>query len=187
MRKALIRFIFELLFAGIASGVIGTIAIRYNIIDIPQNMSDFQTNIITIVTVFAGFSFSVLGLLISLSATRLMEKLVETSELEKSCIIITKSIIVFMLTFFFALYFASEIYLFMKDMLGLQENIPYSIELGYLLFGIVIFLCSVYRMTYMLKFIFAENKKDVPKKIEKFNEAVSKFNEDKQNFIEDDE
>lgn len=102
MKKILPKLAIELFIVGIASSIIGYNSIKYNILSLPVSISmlDFQLNIITIVTVFAGFSFSVLGLLISLSATKIMEKLIETSILEESCKIITKSIIVFMLTFF---------------------------------------------------------------------------------------
>ena len=76
MKKILPRLVIELLLVGIISSIIGHYSIKYNIVSLPApiTMLDFQLNIITIVTVFAGFSFSVLGLLISLSSAKIMEK-----------------------------------------------------------------------------------------------------------------
>lgn len=189
MKKILPKLVIELFIVGIASNIIGYNSIKYNILSLPASISmlDFQLNIITIVTVFAGFSFSVLGLLISLSAAKIMEKLIETSILEESCKIITKSIIVFMLTFFFALYFISGIYLFIERILNLSRVLMYSLEVGYLLLGIIIFLRSVYRMVYMLHYIFADNKKNVATKKQEYEQAENIIISKMENFRDIDE
>lgn len=189
MKKILPKLIVELLLVGILSNIIGYYSIKYNIISlpIPISMLDFQLNIITIVTVFAGFSFSVLGLLISLSSAKIIEKLSETSILEESCKIITKSIIVFMLTFFLALYFISGAYLFIEKTINLNRSFIYSLEVGYLLFGIIIFLHSVYRMVYMLHYIFADNKKNVSEKKQKYEESENMIINKMKHFHDTDE
>lgn len=189
MKKILPRLVIELLLVGIISSIIGHYSIKYNIVSLPApiTMLDFQLNIITIVTVFAGFSFSVLGLLISLSSAKIMEKLSETSILEESCKIITKSIIVFMLTFFVALYFISGIYLFIENTLNLNRSLIYSLEIGYLLLGIIIFLHSVYRMVYMLHYIFKDNQKDVITKKQVYEEAENVILNEMNDFHDIDE
>lgn len=173
MKRILPGLVIELLLVGIISSIVGYYSIKYNILSLPEpiTMLDFQLNIITIVTVFAGFSFSVLGLLISLSSAKIIEKLSETSILEESCKIITKSIIVFMVTFFLALYFISGIYLFIEKTVNLNRSLIYSLEVGYLLLGIIIFLHSVYRMVYMLHYIFTDNKKEVVTKRQEYEET----------------
>ena len=92
-----------LLFVGFY--IVGYGLINYNVISLPKDMVDYQFNIVTIVSVFAGFSFSVLGLLISLASTKLMKKLEQTNILSSNCRIIIWSIVMFMGSFFMSLYF----------------------------------------------------------------------------------
>lgn len=187
MKKAVGRLIIGLIIVGVLSFLIGSIVDRYTTIVLPDNMSDFQFNIITITTVFAGFSFSVLGVLISLSSTKVMKKLEETSELQKSCDILSYSIVVFMVTFFFALFFVLGIIDFLELNFMLKRWIPFSIELGYLLFGIFLFLFSVYRMAYMMYYIFSDSKNNAKKKVDGYIHDSKIIKENMKNFNENNE
>lgn len=68
---------------------------------IPQSASDMKNDLLEIVTVcsvFAGFSFTVLGLLISLSSTKTMEVLKETTIMLRHCNVVADSIIMFIIS-----------------------------------------------------------------------------------------
>lgn len=161
--------------------IVGFELINYNVIAMPEDMIEYQFNVVTIVTVFAGFSFSVLGLLISLASTRLMKKLEQTNILSNNCRIIIYSIVMFMVSFFMALYFLLGIDQFVLntfkevDMIKHINNQVYVVGLEYLITGVMFFLVSVHKMSYMVSNIFADVQKAADKKVQAFNMAKEKL------------
>lgn len=161
--------------------LVGFWLINNNVIAMPKDMIDYQFNVVTIVSVFAGFSFSVLGLLISLASTRLMKKLEQTKILSNNCRIIVYSIVMFMISFFLALYFLLGIDQFVLNLFKEVDinkyinNQLYVLGLEYLIAGVMFFLVSVYKMSYMVHYIFEDVQKAGDKKIQAFNMAKDKF------------
>lgn len=161
--------------------IVGYELINYNVISLPKDMIDYQFNIVTIVSVFAGFSFSVLGLLISLASTKLMKKLEQTNILSSNCRIIIWSIVMFMGSFFMSLYFLVGIDQFVLNLFKgaainkYLNNQLYVIGLEYLFAGVMFFSVSVYKMSYMVQYIFADVQKEADKKIQAFHIAKDKF------------
>ena len=182
MKKTLGRLIIELLIASILSVIIGTIVDKCTNITIPDDMQNFQFNIITITTVFAGFSFSVLGVLISLSSTSVMERLKETSELKTSCNVITDSIVFFMVTFFWALFFILGFEQPFIAIFRIRKGYLFSVEMGHLLYGIILFLRSVYRMAYMIHYIFSDSQRKADKELKDFSASVKNIKKEMENF-----
>lgn len=165
---------------------------KNSIVNVPgeNSMLDFQFNIITIVSVFAGFSFTVLGLLISMSSTDAMEKLRETNILSNSCKVITNSIIFFLLSFFVSLYYVLGINNYLRKLvravkgsIALFEQIDQILFLyGILLMiiGILLFAFSVYKMVVLMNYIFNDNKKRVQKTLKDYEAAVENFKRKKE-------
>ena len=92
----------------------------------------------TIVSVFAGFSFSVLGLLISLASTKLMKKLEQTNILSSNCRIIIWSIVMFMGSFFMSLYFLVGIDQFVLNLFkgaAINKYLNNHVQIQYLTFS----------------------------------------------------
>lgn len=75
----------------------------------------------------------------------------------------------------------------MERVLNLSRVLMYSLEVGYLLLGIIIFLRSVYRMVYMLHYIFADNKKNVATKKQEYEQAENIIINKMENFGDTDE
>ena len=170
---------------------------KYSFIYIPNteaNMKDYQFNIITICTVFAGFSFTVLGLLISLSSSEVMVRLKETTILSKQCSLITDSIVMFILSAIVSIFFIFGLY---KEIIGRicnfikmfsQEDaieVMYIIGIGYLICGILIFVMSVKNMVVLMNYIFEEDIRKGRQKAEKFLEAADKQKKDMEMLQED--
>lgn len=165
---------------------------KNSIVNVPgeNSMLDFQFNIITIVSVFAGFSFTVLGLLISMSSTDAMEKLRETNILSNSCKVITNSIIFFLLSLFVSLYYVLGINNYLRKLvravkgsIALFEQIDQILFLyGILLMiiGILLFALSVYKMVVLMNYIFNDNKKRVQKTLKDYEAAVENFKRKKE-------
>lgn len=159
---------------------------KYNFVYIPDkemDMKDYQFNLITICTVFAGFSFTVLGLLISMSSSESMIRLKETTILSKQCSLITDSIVMFIISAIVSIFFIFGLY---ERMIGVicnqikkfgQEDIIgaiYIIGIGYLIYGIFIFIMSVKNMVVLMNYIFEEDIRKGKRKAEKFLEAADK-------------
>lgn len=167
--------------------IVAFICQTYNIVSVPDKngMLDFQFNIITIASVFAGFSFTVLGLLISLSTTEAMVRLQETNILSNSCRVITKSIIFFLLSFFVSLYYVLGLSDFFRSIAkAVKGNIQLFEKIDQTLFlygvflmivGICLFALSVYKMVVLMNYIFNDNKKEVAKKLANYKEVVASF------------
>lgn len=154
---------------------------RFNIISIPESekLIDTQFDILTVNSVFAGFSFTVLGLIISLSDTTMLIALRETPFLRKYCSIVTESIFDFIISVVISLYFIFGLNnwlegLSKKETLLLTLNGPYIIELLFLLKGIIFFVISVIKLIKILNKNFLDNEKKGNDKIKKFDEAMKK-------------
>ena len=61
----------------------------------PQQMEDFQFNLITVSTVFAGFSLTVLGMLLGMFSEPIVEKLQDTNIITRKSSKLMNSVIAF--------------------------------------------------------------------------------------------
>lgn len=153
----------------------------FNIVRIPgdADVIGMQFNLLTVNTVFAGFSFTVLGLIVSLSDTSILQNLKETTFLRTYCAIAVRSISFFLFSISISLYFILGINKWIEshtncDTIKYTNNLPYIIELLLMLYGIVLFCKSVYRLTKTMRKNFELNEKKGREKIEKFNKAMDR-------------
>ena len=179
MRTNKNQIIYSALIATSVFIILTAICSRFNIITIPDKdeLVGMQFNLLTVNTVFAGFSFTVLGLIISLSDTSVLQNLKETSFLRTYCAIAVKSISFFILSIAISLYFILGINYWIeshtkKDMIKCTNNLPYIVELLFLLYGIILFCKSVCKLAKIMNKSFEMNEKKGIEKVDKFNKAM---------------
>ncbi len=146
--------------------------IKYNFILIPtdEDMIQRQMDFITVSTVFAGFSFTALGMLLGLSSEKLIELIKNTN------IIVNKADrIILSIAFFILSVVASLILVLGLDksiiknatMLNVLDNYIYILGIGFLIVGIVYFVYSVYELADLIKRVYSFNSQEINKKIER--------------------
>lgn len=148
--------------------VIGAINYHYCFIRITEidELTNLYTTFITISTVFAGFSFTALGLLLGLSSETLIQKISNTSIVIKKIQNIIFSIVFFVISSVLSLVsilkLDSEIVncietYFKIKILENVNNFEYIFNVGFLLLGIFYFAFSVYELYDLLKRIYSYN------------------------------
>lgn len=171
--------------AGIVFFIFFTMNKNKQILAIPmvENvMKDYQFNLITINTVFAGFSFTVLGILISLASTEMMQRLKETTILIKQCENIADSIAMFIISSISSLWFITGMYstgmyrlcarIKIEKLHSYIVEMLYTFEIGYLMYGILLFIVSVRGMVILMKKIFEIDIKNGENKAKRFLKAA---------------
>lgn len=177
----------KVLMAFIVFSIIYVVNEYWGFMSVPQgesDMKDYQFNIITVSTVFAGFSFTVLGMLLSLSSTKIMEMIKETSILVTQCNVVADSIIMFVVSSFISLFLIfisySEFVISICakiTLFNLHEiiiNALYIIGIGYLVYGIGLFTVSVKRMIGIMQQVFEEDIQRGKDKANKFKKSAKK-------------
>lgn len=197
MKKILQKRVIKIVVSLIILLVVCVINSRCDFVYVPKSKTDmknYQFDIITICTVFAGFSFSVLGLLISLSSSDAMDRLKETSVLSNQCIIIVDSIVMFLISAFISIFFIfcqyekiAELVCSFNERLDKNDFITaiYIIGIGYLVFGTMIFSLSVKNMVVLMNKVFGDNLKRGKQKAENFLDAANKQKEKMEKYKED--
>lgn len=169
----------------IISAVIAYVNGRLGIIAVPdqRDMIDRQIDYITISTVFAGFSFTSLGLLLGMSGERLIIQVKNTSIIANKVNRIVTSIIFFLLSFFVSMLFVLGINesLFGQVSFYVQiTNWIYVLGVLFLFLGVAYFCFSVYELYDLIKRVFGFNNSailgqidDAKKEMGKNQEALS--------------
>ena len=144
--------------------------IRYNFIIVPspQEMISRQINYITISTVFVGFSFTALGLLLGMSSEKLIEKVKNTDIIIDKAKRIIGSIIEFILSVAISLVFVLGLDVSLiknTSVLYIVDNYLYILSIGYLVGGIIYFVYVVYELYDLVKRVYAFNRKAISPKI----------------------
>jgi peptidoglycan/LPS O-acetylase OafA/YrhL len=157
--------------------ILAVININFGFITVPkkENMASRQIDFITISTVFAGFSFTALGLLLGLSSEKLIEKVKNTSIISDKVNRIITSIIFFILSVIVSLYFVLGLNDSIFDILSIYEaanKVVYVMGIGYLILGIGYFVYSVYELYDLIKRVYSFNKNSSSKQIEKAKEEL---------------
>lgn len=150
--------------------IIGVVNIKLKFIAVPStaDMIPRQIDYITISTVFAGFSFTALGLLLGLSSEKLIEKIKNTNIILDKVNRIIGSIVYFILSVIASLFFVlglNSVLTSNKYILTIVDSILYIFSVGYLVGGIVCFIYAVYELYDLIKRIYSYNKKEINKNI----------------------
>ena len=157
--------------------VLAFLNIKFSFIIIPDSndMSSRQIDFITIGTVFAGFSFTALGLLLGLSSEKLIERIKSTSIITNKVNRIITSIIFFVLSVVISLFFilGLNVSMFEKTLFFDKVNsFFYVIGVGYLILGIIYFSYSVYELYDLIKRVYNYNQSNVNIQINKDKEEM---------------
>lgn len=181
MKKILQKPISKILVAGVLFYVFYMVNKNKGLLSIPikeEDMKNYQFNLITIDTVFAGFSFTVLGMLISFASTEMMQQLKETHILTNQCNNIADSIIMFIISSIISLWFIFAMYsnaiYWICDNIEISQlhikivEILFTLEIGYLLYGILLFVISVKGMVMLMRKIFEKDIRNGEGKAKKF-------------------
>lgn len=150
--------------------VIAGVNIKLNYITIPssEEMISRQIDYITISTVFAGFSFTALGLLLGLASEKLIEKIKNTNIIMDKVRRIISSIAFFILSVAVSLFFVlglNNSLIGNADVLLVVNSMLYVLSVGYMIVGIAYFIYAVYELYDLVKRIYAYNRKETSKKI----------------------
>lgn len=144
--------------------IISSVNIKLKFITIPtsKEMISRQIDYITISTVFAGFSFTALGLLLGLSSEKLIEKIKNTNIIMDKVGRIISSIVFFILSVAVSLFFVlglNSSLISNTNALSAANNILYVLSVGYLIGGIAYFIYAVYELYDLVKRIYGYNIK----------------------------
>lgn len=132
--------------------------IKYNILYYPsvKEIIEYQFNFFTTITVLAGFSFTALGILISLSGNIVIEKLKDTSIVHKLYLNILNSILFLICSSIISLLFILGIINIVK--MEIVKKCLYSIECGFMVLGILYFVYALLILLKILKKLFPNGK-----------------------------
>lgn len=149
---------------------IASVNIKQHFIAIPstKEMASRQIDYITISTVFAGFAFTALGLLLGLSSEKLIEKIRNTNIIVDKVKRIISSIVFFMLSVAVSLFFVlglNSSLIANKNILLVVDSVLYVLSIGYLIGGIVYFIYAVYELYDLIMRIYDYNKKEINHRI----------------------
>lgn len=150
--------------------VIAILNIKFEYITIPlqKEMVDRQVDFVTISTVFAGFSFTALGLLLGMSSEKLIELIKNTSIIFMKVSRIITSIVFFILSVVVSLYFIlglNNSLINDAKILEVTNSILYVIGVGYLIGGIAYFVYAVFELYDLLKRIYQYNAREIQEQI----------------------
>lgn len=148
------------------------------------NMAEFQFNMFTISSVLAGFSFTILSILLGISSEKIMHKLNNTTIITEKSEKIVMSLLEFCLSGLISLLF----------IVGIMD-LPYIMRIRRLIFfcgevflfiGLLYFVKSVYEIYKLIITIYGVNSKEVENKRREFKNALNKAKE-RNNVHEDKE
>lgn len=164
-----------------------------NIISIPadSDMIDFQFSILTVSTVFVGFSFTALGMLLGFASDKLVESLKNTDFMLKNSSKLVLSIIFFSVSIIISLGYIIGIDKFMMDIFskiphilkGFLRNLLFINCIGYLVAGFIQYLSELRELYRLISHIYAF--KIIPQ--EKKDKFFTDFKQAKQRGIEKNE
>lgn len=155
--------------AGAAFVLGGILNYKYNFWNIPNadEMVDYQVNLCTISTIFAGFSFTVLGILLTACSEELMRKLKNTNIVTLKSRKITESIVTLVISSIVSLIYITgfegvleKVFLIIFKDIEVIRNILFFLGIGFLLYGIIFFILSANGVYSLIKKIYGYNKQD---------------------------
>ena len=144
---------------------------NYFVIPAQNKMIDTQSNLFTICSVFAGFSFSMLGLIMGIFSEKIIEKLKGTTLIQRKCTHIVQSIIYFCISGFISLLFMLGFNIYISELTGedrLIDNILYINGIGFLLLGMIYFIRAVKNLFEIIEKIYTFNEKSFIQKEKKY-------------------
>lgn len=165
----------------IAFVILITFAIqRIKLIKVPdaEQMENFQFNLITVSTVFSGFSFTVLGMLLGMFSESMIEKLKDTNIVTRKSSKLMKSIMAFSGSWIISLLFivGGNQFINGKWIDLFNEITEYFFTLGVILMviGIIYFISSTIGVFQMISKIYAKKVDDYKEREKAYKEELEK-------------
>ena len=176
------KMIRSCLFFGVFFSVIAIANVKKNYFIIPsqESMLNTQSNLFTICSVFAGFSFSILGLIMGIFSEKIIQKLKGTTLIHRKCVCIVKSIVYFCVSGFVSLVFMVGFNVYLSevtDMGIIVNNVLYINGIGFLLVGMIYFIAAVKNLFIIIEKIYGLNDKEWENKRKKFAETKKNLEE----------
>lgn len=152
---------------------------RSKLINMPDSgqMEDFQFNLITVSTVFAGFSLTVLGMLLGMFSEPMVEKLKDTNIITRKSSKLMNSVIAFCGSGIVSLLFIVRVDQFIGGAgKELFKIIEYSFVLGIVLMaiGIIYFISSTIGVFQLISKIYTKKIDDYKEKEKVYKEELEK-------------
>ncbi|SEI54473.1 hypothetical protein SAMN02910453_0768 [Lachnospiraceae bacterium A10] len=146
----------------------------FNFISIPkpEDTIELEIDFITISTVFIGFAFTSLGILLGLSSEKLIQRIKDTKIIIRKVARIIESIIFLMISIAVSLYYVLGLdMLFGNDSIELSNvnKVVYVIGLCFLVIGIIYYAASIYELYDLIKRIYQSN---IDKKVIESNDRA---------------
>lgn len=139
-----------------------------------EELVNYQFNLFTVSSVFAGFSFTTLGILLGMSSEKVMERLQNTTVITNKSKKIVMSLWFFSLSCFISLAFIIGILVVFPLLL---QRILYYLGILSLVLGIFYFVLSVNAMYDLVKKIYGVNLKEASRKKDKFEQELERASE----------
>ena len=131
---------------------------KIRIISIPsdKDMADYQFNMFTISSVFAGFAFTMLGMLLGMSSENLIKRIRKTDIITHKCEKIVFCLICFCSSGIFSLVLILGIDVFLDKILkkDVFDNIFFLLVVVFLVAGLIYFIISIKELTGLIKRIY---------------------------------
>lgn len=141
-----------------------------------EMISEFQTTIITISTIFAGFSFTTMGMFVGFSTEDLIKKVSNTNIMYKKIERVLTSIVFFLLSCVASLSFIFNMSFLSVNIRDGFHEMAYFLGTGYLIVGIIFFSYAVRELAELLKLIYQYKQKNNVN-INQINESLNKAKE----------
>ena len=191
MKKS--RIIIKVIVYSIVLLVLSILNVFLKIIAIPDVdiIVDRELNFITISTVFVGFAFTSLGILLGMSSEKLIQKIQGTTIIQDKVSTIVKSIVFLMISILTGMYFVIGLNDFLlrcfPNSANSIQSVVYGFSLEALIVGIIYFAVSTRDLYDLINrtYDFNKNKKNM-ETIEKARQQLEKNGEKlkKANFEE---
>lgn len=167
--------------AFILSGIINN---KIGFLKLPSadNMVDYQVDLCTISTIFAGFSFTVLGILLTACSEELIKNLKDTDIVTVKSEKIIESIIALGISCIGSLIYITGFETTLETALSIIfentsiiTNILFFTCIGFLLYGIISFVLAAKGVYDLVKKIYGYNKDKYRKRKEKFDAKLEEM------------
>lgn len=145
----------------------------------PNNMIDYQFNLFTISSVFAGFAFTMLGILLGMSSEKLIERIRKTDIIIKKCRKIVLGLFFFCFSGIISLFFVVGIINFLNESMkiGLIYQFSFICVVVFLLGGLLYFVISFLEIADLIRRIYGYDKSQIKKEKAEFKQITDEARE----------